>query len=851
MTFLTLLIVLTQTISIGVVDEPLALANGTKLMPGDRVLAIHDSTHPWLTFLPSGEFRYVDSSKIIVAGDWHPSNFDPDRRPDADSGAWSEPDRQSTRAPWRSPDRRIYFSPDRAPSFSYRDSSFWGRLLPGEADGWFPLTHQQVQSSISGTDSSGVRTMLDMADAMRRGRRTPNTYVPPDSVQRRKALRLYELTLEISRRHGYREITANVLLTLVSTDLERRDTAMALARLNRAAKELVGVKSKFGRADAFATWQMMELARGQKQTARMNSLARRIIVTYPDEAGSYASRSVWFDVEAADRLLQAAAGDESQAVAAARFLLKSKSIAVRYRGYERLIHIRLQHSDQPGALVLARTAMSLPHSSKWLVHAWSGDLYWPPENHDFKNEFMDSLDALLPRGELDTLYLSILRARDTTANWYTLSWYLRLITQGKFPPRPELLKYTGLARNPSELKQILLCSIDSGPTLLVTRQCSTQIASAAAESKLRGKRVAGPDLSVGDTLMFLVLDDGRLRFGTTKGNTGSARVDDIPSVPPLSQLPAIAPQYVELYPKQDVGSYWDIVYNLRFAFDGRTLRPRTPGDRSYKSIVAVAGTHAVNFSFVSDTSCLGDFEPSTVVHPGDRAWKDCFLDEFKRLDDTWPKPSNVSNWRGQDLASYWSDSFVVVFAYRRMALLSLNTGKEVWQRSIDRNDEHERNALFLRDGFATFEGDSLTCRDYQGQQRWSVPAPKDWRLPWPMPDTEIRRPTAPRLVGERIPVFTDSTIRLLSAADGQSRSSMRVYGPKRTVLYEGDYLYISDSLGSRILRTDGTPLVTLRLPYLTFPLWDKGNIVAFYSRQLHLLLNSATAERLSRLAGQN
>ena len=859
MTFLTLLVVLTQAVSIGVVDKPMALANGTKLMPGDRVLAIHDSIHPWLAFLQSGEFQPIDSSKIIVAGEWRPSNFDLGRRPDAESGAWSEPDRHSERAPWRTQEGRVVFDQDRSASFSYRDSSFWGHLLSWEADGWFPMTRQQVLSSISDTGSGSLRALLDLAGAMRRGRRAFYYLEPPDSAQRRKALRLYELTLEISRRHGYREIAANALLTLMTTDLEDRDTTMALARLKRAAKEFVGVKSVFGRTDAFATWQMMELARGQKQTARMNSLARRIIVTYPDETGTYASRSVWFDIEAVDLLLQSADGDELRAIATAEFLLKSASVAVRYRGYERLTHIRLQHSDRPGALALARAALSMPHSAKWQVYApLSDDRFMPSESHDFKNEFMDSLDIWLPRGELDTLYLSILRTWDTTANWYALSRFLRGITQGKFPPRPELLRYVGLARNSSEYKQVLLCSIDSGPTLVVTPQCSTQIASAAAESKLRGGRVSGLNLTVGDTITFLVLDDGRLRFRTAKGTTGSALVDDLLSIPLLSQMPAVTLNrnvQADLCRDLNGDGVPDVAYGRDCYLDGKTLKLTWPTDRTSLSHIPIAETHAVDFFFVSDTHCLGrSFEPSTEVHPRDRAWKDYYLDEFRRLDDTWPKSPNFSYGYNQSVVhfvAYWSDSFVVIFAYRRMALLSRSTGMVVWQRSFDRDVDHESNALFLRDGFVAFEGDSLTCRDYWGQQRWQVPARKDWHLPWPTLNPDVPRPTAPRLVSERIPVFTDSTVLFLSATDGRLRDSIGAFGPKRTVLYEGEHLYISDSLGSRVLKTDGTPLVTLHLPYLTFPLWYKGSIVAFYSRPLQLLLSSVTAERLSRQMKQN
>jgi hypothetical protein len=854
MAFLTLLLVVTQAVSVGVVDEPMVLANGTRLLPGDRVLAIHDTAQPWLTFLPPGEFLPLDSSKIIISGEWEAPYVELSKHPEAESGAWSEPDRQSQRRPWLSQVTRINF---RRAEFCYRDSSFWAKPIEWMVNGWFPLTKNEVLSSTlsfgPSTDSSRAQVLFDLATALRRGRRVIYDNQPPDSVQRYNAVRLYELSHKISSRRGYREMAANALLTLMTTDLERRDEAAALARLRRAVKQFAGVKSMFGRADAFATWQMMELAWRQKQTALTRSLARTIITKYPDEVGSYASRSVWFDVEAADRLLQTAAGDELQAGAAAEFLMKSASVAVRYRGYERLLHIRLQNSDRLGALVLARAALSLPHSAKWLVHApLSDDRFMSPESHDFKVEFMDSLDVLLPRGELDTLYHSILAARDTTANWYALSWFLRGITQGKLPPQPELLKYAELARSSSEFTRVLLCSIDSGPILVVTPQCSSQIASAAAESRLRGRRVAGPNLSVGDTLTFLTLDDARLRFRTSRGTTGSVRVDDLPSVPLLTQMPAIILNRAVLYCDLTGDGVPDIGYDRDFVFDGRTLKLRRLDEPTPLSRIPFTENHAVGLFFASDTECaLHHFEPPRV-HPRDRAWKEFDLDEFRRLADSWPRTYSVGH--GQyavDFASYWTDSFAVVISHRHMALLSLGSGRTVWQRSFDRDYRLPGNALFLREGYATFEGDSLTFRDYQARRRWQVPAQPDWRLPWPVLSSDVRRPTAPRLAAGLVPVVTDSAVFFFSASDGEQRGGIQALGLKSTVLYDREHFYISDSLGSRVLKADGSPVVTLRLPYMTFPLWDKGSIVASYSRPLHLLLSSATAKRLSRLLEQN
>jgi len=195
MTFFNLLMVVTQAVSVGVVDEPIVLANGTKLMPGDRVLAIHDSTHPWLTLLPSGEFLPVDSARIIIAGEWQPPDVQLSRHPEAESGAWSEPSRQSQRRPLKKRDLGLMFT---HAEFSYRDSSFWGSLVSPIADGWVELTRDEVLRSMSGygptIDSSRAQAPYDLASRLPQ---EPNwSFLLPDSLRRQNTARLYDLSIK-------------------------------------------------------------------------------------------------------------------------------------------------------------------------------------------------------------------------------------------------------------------------------------------------------------------------------------------------------------------------------------------------------------------------------------------------------------------------------------------------------------------------------------------------------------------------------------------------------------------------------------------------------------------------------
>jgi len=246
-------------------------------------------------------------------------------------------------------------------------------------------------------------------------------------------------------------MAANALLALVNYYIGGKADSAALALCRRAAREFVGVKSIYGRADVYAYWQMMELAWRQKDTAQTRSLARRIITDYPTEMAqaptvtgvgigpslTYATRSIWFDVNAANRLLETVASDESQLAAAAEFLTRSTNLAVRYKGYDKLIALSEKRADRKAARSYARTALALPHY--WQLEVWPPSGCTNPggsKRHDFKDEFIDSLDVLLPFADLLRLYDNSYNSKDTMMSRDAANWFMRQIERGRTPPRP-------------------------------------------------------------------------------------------------------------------------------------------------------------------------------------------------------------------------------------------------------------------------------------------------------------------------------------------------------------------------------------------------------------------------------
>jgi|GEM_PF-3479566 len=906
MTFLTLLLVLTQTISIGVVDEPLTLANGTKLMPGDRVLAIHDSTHPWLAFLQSGEFGAIDSTEIVVADEWRLPYSDVRSRSDVDSAVWSEPDRRSGRVPWHTRVSRAYLSQDRPFEFCYRDSSFWGPLLAWEADGWLPLARQQVLSSISGSDSSGARALLDMADAMRRGRHLMwMLNEPPDTVKQRKAVRLYELALETAMRHGYREIAADALLTQAMAYLERRDTIAALARLKRTVQEFVGVKSKYGRAHVYATWQMMELAWGQRDTARTKSLARKIIIDFPAEVGEGAmtyvdgwagsrmhyQRSVWFDVRSAERLLDAVAGDDSQAKAAAEFLTRSKSLAVRFRGYNRLIALSERSSDSVAARSYARIALSLPHY--WQLEVWprSGDTDpGGSRKHDFKDEFIDSLDVLLPFADLLRLYDSTYNSKATMMSRDAASWFMRQIEQGRTPPRAGILDRIAPPRNPPELKRALLASMIGAPPFRTSAACT--LFTHRPDAYPNVDRMVTQVLPSGSLLQPYVMREGLVRVATPDGLSGWTTAPSLRGAAILWDIPAI--EIVTSHvaePLTNVDFNGDGVRDLGLStmdvFDGKGLTALRPAARPYVYVYLTGFFRHKWAELRNDTFWLrgaGDDTAARGVPVARKVKKgvckpgSCFyfaagpnpndsfawISAMRERGPIWTTPISVRK-LGAD-AIYQVDSTLIITGGDSARLLSAVDGALLGRIAIGKNWRSWHGVFFNRSGYAVAKGESIIYRDYPGSRELRVAIGKNEAVLFPpfaaFFESDIwgvgrfGQSLCP-VAAEAIPFVSlihrydgertryDITLHLISSRDGRELATVAMSENYYDCRYDEHGVYVSDDSGFRAVTWEGKPLAVADLPLLSFPIWNGNRIVSYYSRPMGTMFEAGAASRLA------
>jgi hypothetical protein len=895
MTFLTLLIVLTQTISIGVVDEPLALANGTQLMPGDRVLAIHDSTHPWLAFLPSGEFLPLDSSRIVISDAWHAPDVLLRDHPEVDSGLWSKPDRQSQRVPWRTQAERFHFSPYMPTGFCYRDSSFWAQEL-AQPIGWFPLTRTEVLGSIAafgpGTDSSRARVLFDLADALWL-KRTPGRPWEPDTAWSTAVARLYERSLQASKRWGDREMAANALLMLVGIDVERNADSAALALCKKAVRGFVGVKSIYGRVDVYACWQMMELAWRRRDTALTRSLARRIILDHPTEggkervitsvglAGSRTSgeQSVWFDVRAAERLLNAAAGDDSQAVAASEFLTESASLAVRYRGYEKLVAFGMKRSDTAAALSCARTALALPHY--WQLEVW------PPSGcedqggsrkHDFKDEFIDSLDVLLPFADLLQLYDSGYNAKDTMLSRDAANWFMRQIERGRTPPRAGILDRIDPPTNPTDFRRALLVSMTGASQFRTALECT--LFAHRPDAYPNVDRTFSRVLPSGSSVKLYVMREGLIRVATPDGFAGWTDARSLRGTASLWDIAAIeivTSHAAEPLSNADVNGdgMRDLGLSTMDVLDGKGLAAVRPAARPYVYVYLTGFFRHRWVELRHDTLWLRGAGADTVAMgvPVARKAKrgvckqgSCFYfvagpnpnDSFAWMSavgergTVWTTPISVRN-IGAD-AVYQIDSTLIVAGRDSARLFSPLNGALRGRIPAPGGWKAWRGVFFNRSGYAVARGDSVIYRDYSGSREFGVAVGKsDAKLFPPFAasfESEIwgagrfGQPLCP-IKAEAIPVVYGRALHLISLTDGRELARVAMSENYNGCRYDEHGVYVSDDTSFRAITWEGKPLAVADLPLLSYPIWDGNRIVSYYSERMGRMFEAGAASRLA------
>ena len=735
--------------------------------------------------------------------------------------------------------------------------------------------------------------LFDLADALRL--RHP---YQPDSAQHQAAARLYELSLETSRRRGDREMAANALLTLVTLDIGRGADTAALARCGSASTQFVGVKSMFGRTDAYATWQMMELAWRHKQTALTRSLARKIIINYPAEVGNervitrvgwggtptYGTQSVWFDIRAAERLLEAVAGDESQVAATAEFLTKSTSVAVRFRGYEKLVALSQKRSDAAAARSYARTALSLPHYWQLEITPPSGCTNPGGQNkHDFKDEFMTRLDGLMPFDDLMQLYDGTYDAKDTMVSRDAANWFIRQIEQGRAPARAGILDRIGPPNSPAEFKRALLASITTAPQLKTAAECTLF----TRQPRQYGEPLplVTPALPHGSLVRPSVLQDGLIRVVTPTGLSGWTYARTLHGVASLWDIPAV--EVAEPLAVADINGdgVRDLGLSTMDLIDGKGFTAVHPAVRKsswltgffrrkwvelcrdtlwLRGVGADTGATAVP---VARTAKKGVCRPGScfyfVAMPGSSdslAW----VSAVRERGAIWTSAVPVS--RTDLVGLYLVDSTLVLVEAKSISLVSAVDGSLGGQFAVPAYLRFGRGVFLNQSGFAVAKGDSVIFRDYSGSGTLGVAMGKsDYNCFPPFASSlesdrsgegNFGQPLWP-ITSQAIPVITQvsrfddkgqhvmRTVHLVSLSDGRELATISVsenYGDCR---YDEHGIYVSGDSSFRAITWEGNPLAVPDLPFLSFPIWDGDRAVSYYSKPMALMLDAGTASRLA------
>jgi hypothetical protein len=902
MTFFTLLLVVTQAVSIGVVDKPLVLANGTKLMPGDRVLAIHDSTHPWLAFLPTGEFVPLDSSGVVISDGWHAPEVQRRDHPEVDSGLWSAPDRLSGRVQWRNQDQRLTFSPYMPTAFSYRDRSFWASARSEERTVWFPLTRREVLGSISGYgqdgDSSRARVLFDLADKLRLGG------WERDTSRNKTVARLYELSLEACLRLGDPELIVNALLTLATFEVGLGEDSVALALYRRSAREFAGVKSSFGRTDAYANWQMMELAWRHKDIVQTSSLARKIIVDYPAQMAEarvitwvgdgpspmYATRSIWFDVSAANRLLETVASDESRLTGATEFLTQSKNLAVRFRGYDKLIALSLKRSDSAAALSCARAALSLPHCAQLEV--------WPPSacthpggrrQHDFKSEFMDSLDVRLPFADLLQLYDSTYNLKDTMMARDAANWFVRQVEQGRTPPRAGILDRIDPSKSSDDFKRALLVSITDAPRFRTALECTLFVHRPDAYPNV--DRTVTQVLPKGSVVQPYVMREGLVRVATPSGLSGWTSARSLRGTMNVWDIPVV--EIAEPLSNADINGdgVRDLGLSTMDVLDGKGLTAARPAARPYVYVYLTGFFRHRWVELRNDTLWLRGAGNDTVARGVPVAGKakkgvcklgSCFYfaatpnpdDSFVWISavgergTVWTKPILVG--RGGVAALYQVDSTLIITRGDSTWLLSAADGAVRGRMATPRSWKSWRGIFFNRSGYTVAKGDSVIYHDYSGSGEFGVAIGNSGTKLFPLHaasfesdiwgTTRFGQPLCP-IAAEAVPFVSlvyrydgershyDRALHLISLRERRELATVSMSENYCDCHYDEHGIYVSDDAGFRAVTWEGKPLAVADLPLLSYPIWDGDRIVSYYSRPMGTMFEVGAASRLADAVG--
>jgi hypothetical protein len=562
---------------------------------------------------------------------------------------------------------------------------------------------------------------------------------------------------------------------------------------------------------------------------------------------------------------------------------------VRFLGYKKLVGLDMKRSDTAAALSYARTALSLPHY--WQLEVWPPSACTHPggsRKHDFKDEFIDSLDVLLPFADLLQLYDSTYNLKDTMMSRDAANWFMRQIERGRTPPRAGILDRIDPPRNMAELRRALLVSATDAPQFKTTVECTLYIRRPGEYPS----SVYSRDLRIGSLVQPYEMREGWVRVATPDGLSGWTNARSLRGAVRLWDIPAV--QIVTDHmaePLSNADFNGDGVRDLGLStmdvLDGRGLVTVRPPDRKNSWLRQIGVFRRKWAELRGDTLWLCGVGVDTIATdvPVSRKAKkgvckpgSCFYfvatpnpnDSFawvsavRERGTAWTTPLPVGK-DGAD-AIYQVDSTLIITGGDSSWLLSAADGALRGRIATHRNWKAWRGVFFNRSGYAIAEGESVVYHDYSGSRELGVAIGKSdaklfpphaasfesdiwgvWRFGRPLCAVAVEAIPVVSLVhrydGER--TRYDITLHLISSMDGRELATVAMSEHYYDCRYDEHGIYVSDDTSFRAITWEGKPLAVPDLQLLSYPIWDGDRVVSYYSEPMGLILEAGAASRLA------
>lgn len=899
-----------QTVTVGVVVQDFALSGGGRLEIGDRVLVIdqpvpddhffrglrhpgRDSARagrPCTILAPDARILTLPCSMLVIGGAFQPPDLHCDTADTTRLTLYDRPDRTSSKLEWH-PDRPAPCFCSAA--FDLSTGELWGQLdsrrLPGGKPiprSWLPFDIRVAVSSLTQSnprrDSVLARTLFRWGDHAGERYATRNRLGPGNTTPG-AAASCYRLSYEAAEEAGFSEQAASALLMLA---LNNPDSVTVNRLYFRARTRYPDATSLFGRVDCYIAYKLMQAAWQHRDTTRACSLAVRIVEDFPGEDGQerflgysgwggyfvWSSRSLWFDVEAAQILIDASRNSLARLEFFARFLILAKDPAVRFLGYRNLVVGARARGDRKLATATALIALALPNCGRFEKFGDIDDLVRKDGNRNFKQAFLDELETLLTFSERVWVYNAACGSSDTIAVKEGVKWLSERIGCGELVPRPGLVARRPAPAEPRGYAKTLLGSLVHGPKSVLTAPCTIY----TRDARQRGdapKYTRKSVLRAGHRLRSLFLSAEELRVTEDGGAFGWVHIRDLSCRPALTELPAIAcARPLFLFDLTGDGVKDLVTQDYRFR-DGRSLLLDTlPIAQSAGRRGFLPGRQVATSWLDSTVWLLGLDRPTRDSFPLPRIeWTSRILapgvfvlmrTEGTGNPDVWltgvdsAGPGWVRLFRdepGTYLLLRQSDTVAILSRAKHTYLISTRDGHTIWERKFDQPQRGNDRFFLLDGGFVGIENDSVAFRDYAGRLIWQVSNASYGGIPQPpsamawSPSAGEDWPTSTRVDSRYFPVFSSrqgAVIILISARDGSEHKSLPYRGRPQDVVFDRHGIYLPDSVGFRAWTWDGDSIAVPRIPYLSFPVWDGHRIAFYWSQPMGLLLSADAAREI-------